>query len=396
MTGTSGLWLADEALYQALRERVRAGDAAVMPDAARLRRRAERLLHDPAPAVTDKPFTPHSPSRDPRDYVSIGTYWWPDPGLAGGVPYERRDGRLSPDVALYDRPRWDRAAEGMVLAIKAAGFLAELRFAEEAVRRLRRWFLDPETGMHPHLAHAQMIPGRCSGGPAGVIDFGLYLPVLLDHVGWLARWEQTPWTAADQDAMAAWCGRLLEWLEHHPFGLAEEACGNNHAVYYDRLVAALALFLNRPDRARAQLARTRERIGQQIEPDGRMPDELRRTCSFGYTLMNARGFVDLAWLGRRLGRDLWSWSGEGGRRIPAAVEFVHRLACSPDPWPYPQCEPIDWRMLWPVLEKAGALAGRPYAFAGVAHRMPPGFVPGAFAMVEPLHPFGQPRMPPLV
>ena len=392
--GTVGrTFLIDEHAYEQLRARVRSQDAAIKTWADQLHHRAEQLCRSPAPAVTDKRFTPHSPSRDPHDYVSIATYWWPDPDSPDGLPYTSRDGQLSPDLKLYDRARWEDAVDGIITLVKAAYFFEEPRFAKEAASRIRRWFLDPETRMNPHLKYGQMIPGRCTGRQYGVIDFSLYLPAVLDHIQWLTSLDESPWTAADQQSMSDWCDRFLTWLENDEFGRQEEAATNNHATYYDRMVVSLALFLNRQERARRQLEKTRQRIVQQIEPDGSMPRELRRTCSFGYTVMNTRGFVDLAWMSRRVDLDLWAYSGDDGRSIPAAVDFLYRLACSPNPWPYEQIEPVDWRMIWPVLEKSEAFSGQRFDAASLAHRMPADFDPDAFPLVEPIHPFGRLRSP---
>ncbi len=388
------MWLADLSAYGEIRDRCLAEESAAHAYAARLRSRAEQFCREAAPAVTDKRFTNHSPSRDPHDYVSIGTYWWPDPEAPDGLPYVQRDGQISPDFHLYDRPRWDLAADGIVTAAKGAYFLDQPRFAQEAAKRARRWFCDPETHMAPHICYAQMIPGRCTGNSAGLIDFALYLPTVLDHLQLLARLPQTPWSGTDHQTLAAWCAHLLAWLESHPFGREEEERGNNHGVYYDRMVVCLSLFLDRPERARAQLLKSLQHVTRQIRPDGSMPAELRRTCSFGYTVMNLRGFVDLAWIGRRLDVPVWSPCGtEVQSPIRSGVEFFYRCACSADPWPYEQIEPIDWRMIWPVLGKANVLSGGGYAYSRVAHRMPDDFLPELFPMNEPIHPFGEARSP---
>lgn len=253
MGHTESMWLADVGAYEALRGLCRERDAVTRPYAERLRRHAELLCRTAVPAVTDKTFTRHSPSRDAHDYVSIGTYWWPDSEAEDGLPFEQRDGHLSPHFHLYDRPRWDRAADGIVAAAKAAYFLDEPWFAQEAARRLRRWFCDPESAMNPHLRYAQMIPGSRTGSSAGLIDFSLYLPTVLDHVTLLSQLDDGAWTSTDRQVMAGWCANLLSWIEEHPFGREEEQRNNNHGVYYDRLVVCLALFLGRPRRAQAQL-----------------------------------------------------------------------------------------------------------------------------------------------
>ena len=394
-TGSGRPSLIDEREYKALRKRVRSRDAAIGPCVDMLRQRAEFLRNSPVAVVTDKRFTPHSPSKDRHDYVSVATYWWPNPDSANGLPYIRRDGHLSPDVGLYDRPRWEQTVGSIITLSRAAYFLDEPRYAEAAATRIRSWFLDPRTRMNPHLRFAQMIPGQCQGRQYGIIDFALYLPAVLDHVQLLAGRNESGWTAADQRSMRDWCDRFLKWAETHEFGRQEEAAANNHAVHYDRMVVCLALFLDRPERARAQLEKSRKRIGQQIGADGSMPHELRRTCSFGYTVMNTRGFVELAWMARSVNVDLWSYTGENGGSIPAAVDFLHRHVRSTEPWPYPQIEPIDWRMVWPVFQKVELLAQRRYDAEQLAHRMPADFQAAAFSLIEPIHPFGDQRSPAL-
>ncbi len=391
MPRTQKIWLIDRPAYDDMRRRCREGELLAQPCVVRLRSCAERICRIPAPAVTDKQFTRHSPSRDPHDYVSIATYWWPSPKTLDGLPYESRDGQLSPDIEFYDRPRWEQAANGIVTLIRAAWFLDEPRFARTAISWLRRWFVDSHTRMNPHLAFAQFIPGICSGRQYGIIDFALYLPHVLEHVRLLAEIDDSLWTADDQRALAAWCESLLSWFESHAFGKQEEATANNHGVHYDRLVVGLALYLNRWERATAQMTRSRERIAQQIEPDGTMPRELKRTCSFSYTLMNTRCFVDLAWVGSRLDMDLWSLTGPDGQSIHKAVNFLYDFACSDRDWPGEQIEPVDWRMICPILDRASILSNCRYELAAVAHRMPANFVPGLFPMVEPIHPFGRPR-----
>ncbi|MFW5857944.1 MAG: alginate lyase family protein [Planctomycetota bacterium] len=265
-------------------------------------------------------------------------------------------------------------------------------WAAAAAARVRRWFLDPETRMDAHLEHSQFVPGESTGRAFGIIEFALHLPVVLDHVRLLAGLEASPWTADDDRALRDWCAAFATWLAESDFGRVERAAANNHGTYYDRLAAHLALVLDRPDAARATLADTRARIGAQIEPDGSQPHELGRTCSFSYALMNARGFVELARMGRTLGVDLWGIDAGGGRSIPAAVDFLHRHAAGDAPWPYEQIEPIDWRMLWPVLATANDL-GASCTFESIAHRLAPDETPERILLCEPIHPFGRERTP---
>ena len=66
------------------------------PLATALRDAADRAMKDGPFSVMDKQITP--PSGDKHDYMSMGTYWWPNPNTANGLPYIRRDGERNPEI----------------------------------------------------------------------------------------------------------------------------------------------------------------------------------------------------------------------------------------------------------------------------------------------------------
>jgi len=101
MIAQERMWLADLGAYGEIRDRCLAEELPRSPT-RRGCAACGAVLPKCAPAVTDKQFTCHSPTRDPHDYVSIGTYWWPSPESSDGLPYVSRDGQLSPDFHLYD------------------------------------------------------------------------------------------------------------------------------------------------------------------------------------------------------------------------------------------------------------------------------------------------------
>ena len=64
--------------------------------AAAVRAAADRAMKEGPFSVMDKPAAP--PSGDKHDYVSMGTYWWPNPKTPNGLPYIRRDGERNPEI----------------------------------------------------------------------------------------------------------------------------------------------------------------------------------------------------------------------------------------------------------------------------------------------------------
>ena len=385
------MWLADRKHFDHLKHAIDSREPAAFAIASKLTQCAKELCEQPIPAVTDKKMNANSPSRDPHDYVSIGTYWWPNPESSTGLPYIKRDGQLSPDAGLYDRPRWDRAADAIVQLIRAAYLLGDHSYADNAVRRLRRWFLDADTRMNPHLSHAQFIPGRHTGGAPGIIDFALYLPALLDHIKLLMSFSPTAWTPQDNDAMVTWCRQLTVWMTSHPLGIQERQSKNNHGTYYDRFLAVLHLFTGERSAVIDLIRNVPHRIAEQIAPDGSAPLELKRTCSFSYSLMNAQGFLDLACIATQLNEDLWTWSAPNGASIPAAINYLFRFAISNEAWPFEQIEPIDWRIVALTAQRANTIEPDRFPLAKLSHRLPAGFDPSTFAVLAPLHPFGAER-----
>ena len=60
---------------------------------------AEKYIKMTPLSVTAKKKLP--PSKDPRDYMTLSPYWWPDSTKIDGLPYIRKDGERNPEVYEY-------------------------------------------------------------------------------------------------------------------------------------------------------------------------------------------------------------------------------------------------------------------------------------------------------
>ena len=307
-------------------------------DDAHLRRAAAVARTNVAETVTAKTMVP--PSGDKHDYMSFGPYWWPDPSKPDGLPYIRRDGEENPAAKTgSDRVRLERMVDDVEILAAAAKRFNDRAAGAEAVRKLRVFFLDPKTAMHPNLNYGQAIPGRCTGRGIGLIDTRFLVNRLLDALAVLGQTGDLP--AADLAALKSWFAAYLDWMLTSPIGRDEQDEHNNHGTAYDLQAAGLAWFVGREDLARRILENdTKKRIASQIQPDGSQPHELARTRSLTYATMNATLFCELALVGEKVGVDLWGYETADGRSIRKAVEWLMPYWSREKAWTRRQITPI--------------------------------------------------------
>ena len=343
--------------YQQLLEQAvvegRDPDGALGDAAGVIRRLAGNFGASDVPPFYPRPAPlPFEVSDDPHDYVSVATYYWPNPDTPDGLPWVRRDGQFSPHIDDYDRLRLNGAVDSVGVLALAACLDRDRRPAEETLRVLDSWFVAEATRMNPNLNHAQFTPGVDTGRCFGIIDFAVNTPKLLARLRLMLDTfpdlrEHKSWIG-----FSAWCAQLLEWLLTSDLGREEAARPNNHGVFYDLLVIDLASMVGDDDTARRVLEAVPEkRIAPQIEADGSMPHELGRTRSFDYTGMNLFGLMMLADHGPAFGVPLWGEPDDDPAKQPLyrALSFVLDHATPPVDWPYPQIGSVQREKLLPAL-----------------------------------------------
>ncbi len=332
-----------------VKARVARDDPGLKPALDKLLAEADAACKLEPASVMDKDLLP--PSGDKHDYISFGTYWWPNPKTKDGLPYIRRDGKVNQETRKQsDSPRFWRTVRS-VGTLALAYYLTEKDvYAEKAATLLRVWFLDPKTRMNPHLEFAQGIPGRCKGRSTGIIDTRC-LSDLVDAIGLLAG--SAAWTPKDQKGMVDWCAAYLQWLRTSKNGRQVDRARNNIGMWFSVQAASLSLFVGQEDAARKILSGVAEkRFDPQIDPDGRMPHELRRTKSFGYSKFNVTAMFTLATLAEKLGIDLWHWKAEDGASLRKAFDYLAQYADGKKKWPHPMLKRGGRQGLFPLLRRA--------------------------------------------
>ena len=335
----------------------------------------ERLVQAGEQAIALGPFsvmqkTRVPPSGDKHDFLSLAPYWWPDPARPGGMPYLRRDGEVNPESRRgTDDGPFAQMHEAVWTLAEAYRATKDERYAARAALLLRAWFLDPATRMNPHLDYGQAVPGLNSGRGAGIIATRR-LVLVIDAERAIAA--SPSWSAGDRTGLRTWCAAYATWLRTSKNGREEAAAKNNHGTWYDAQLVALLLFTDKRGEARSVIETTsKRRLARQIEPDGRQPEELRRTRAWSYSVMNLDGWFTLARLAGDAGIDLWNYRTRDGRALRAALDYLVPFAEGTAMWPHKQITPFESSGLVLLLRQA-AVVWKADRYTAIANRLEDG------------------------
>jgi Alginate lyase len=371
-TGAPSTVVLDGAALARIKQQLAAGNPELRAALASLLALANRDLGAGPWSVMDKTTTP--PSGNKHDYISLARYYWPTPGSANGCPYIHKDGQTNPETTgnKYDHASRHAAMDALYNLAVAWYFTGEARYAERAALVARRWFLDPATLMNPNIDFGEGIPCNRDGWSTGVLNWTEVIGEALDGIAILDS-GAPGWTSADQAAMRTWLTAFLRWLQTSPLATREAAADNNHATWYDVGVSAILVYLGQTAAAKALVqSATTKRIATQISGDGRQPQELARTNSWGYSNWNLEGFCLLASTASRVGVNLWAYSAPNGGTIAKAAGYLIAGATKgKSAWPHQQIEVFE--QSWPLspLHAAADFGGDAAARAALSQVPPP-------------------------
>lgn len=280
-------------------------------------------------------------SGNKHDYMSQARYYWPDSSKPDGKPYIVRDGMSNPELEKLDRIRLGKMASSVTTLSLAYYFSGEEKYAQKATQLIRVWFFDKATRMNPNLNYAQTIPGLYNdrGRCYGLIDTYSFIE-MLDAIQLLEKSKS--FTDKDSQKLKAWFDKLLHWMLTSELGQEERRQKNNHSVAYDAQIINFAMYVGNKKIAKKYITNfPLTRIYKQVDPDGKQPQELKRTLAFGYSQFNLSHMTDIFLMARKMGILIDDSTSEDGRNFYKAVNFLTQyLGRDVQEWPYQQIS--DW------------------------------------------------------
>jgi len=294
----------------------------------------------------------------PHDFFSEGDYWWPDPKNPGG-PYVRRDGESNPGNFVEHRRALILLSVEVPALTAAWQLTADARYAAQAQRHLRAWFVDAATRMNASLTYAQAIHGVTTGRGTGIIDTIHLVEVaraieILHRGGAISEAEFAP--------IRQWFADYTGWLTHSANGIEERDAKNNHGTCWVMQVAAFASLTG--DREAIDMGRVRFKtilLPQQMAADGSFPLELERTKPYGYSLFNLDAMAATAQILSTPADNLWTFELPDGRGMRRALAFMTPFIEDKARWRHPRDVQYydEWPMRHAALLFGGLALGKP-------------------------------------
>lgn len=282
-----------------------------------------------------------------HDFFSEGDYWWPNP-VSPDSPYVTHDGMTNPNNFTAHRYAMIRFSRIVGALASAYRLTHDTKYLQKILLHCKAWFADTATRMNPSLLYAQAVRGRFTGRGIGVID----TIQLMEVAQALYLLENEP--GMDPEILLAaknWFSEYITWLTTHPYGVTEMNALNNHGTCWVMQVACFARFTGNKkmlqfcsDRCKTKL------IPEQIEPDGSLLRELKRTKPYGYSLFNMDAFATICQILSTKEDDLWHYQTPDGRSVLKCIANLFPYIADKTKWPHKQ-DVMYWND-WPVAQPA--------------------------------------------
>jgi hypothetical protein len=267
-----------------------------------------------------------------HEFFSEGDYWWPDPANLNG-PYIQKDGLTNPNNFTAHRKAMIRFSQIVANQTSAYVITGRPKYAKQAIKHIKAWFVDTTTMMSPHLLYAQAIKGKVTGRGIGIIDM-IQLIEVAKSIEILEKRQLIK--PEDRLQIHAWFTNYLRWVNTHQYGIDEREAKNNHGTCWVMQVSAFAHLVN----DEVLLSYCKDRFLNMILPNqmderGAFPLELKRTKPYGYSLFNLDAVMTIAHMYKV--------------KYPAlkkGIDFLYPYVKDKKSWPFPQ-DVMYWEE-WPV------------------------------------------------
>ena len=260
-------------------------------------------------------------------------------GPVGGGRDRHKFGTDHPTAPRADRSDYGAATKmgnwvrdlGMAYA-----FTGDDRYARKAVDLLYHWAVNPSTRMEPLTKNFSPHRHTDSKKKQNSIEIYISLPQMFYGASFVMGHPQ--WAEKGRSAKEDFLGWAKAIAQHTDSYYK----GQHNNIYAWRTVLQAAAASIAGDRALMQRAfdKWKETAIGQIDAEGKLYHELKRTNSLGYSLYALQALTLTAEIASLHGVDLYSYrDGKGGSALRRALDYHAPYVVNPAAWPHPSVAP---------------------------------------------------------
>lgn len=294
---------------------------------------ANKVLQTEPVAVTDKSF---SISGNPHNFESLSIYWWPNPQNPTG-PYIAKDGQANPEHKQYDLPRLMKMVDNLQKVGKAYIITKDSKYYDFFCKQLDVWFINDETKMLPNFNYCQFIPGRNNGkgNPQGMID-SYNFNSIIENINKVNAIQ--PIGNKRLKALKRWMKNFASWMENSDNGKVASRYKNNQGIAYDTTLFNIYRFAGNDKKCSQVIQSCCHRIKQQIDNEGKQPEELKRTRAYFYSIWNLQHIVEFLTYANDASFDI---DNETRRKVCKSIQYLEQFIGHKEKFPYKDIS-ADW------------------------------------------------------
>lgn len=281
----------DHDVLQSLKYKVEEGDDLSISNVNSILRAADSIRKiSYFPRVTNKALTPVSD--DIHDYVSMATYYWPNPKTKNGLPYIRRDGKANPEVSKFNNyHNLIQICERVKILGLAYYYSRNDKYAKSASELINVFFLRHDTRMNPNMDHAQFIRGINNGRLTGIIEARFFVD-LLDGVQLASKSPSFP--NKYYKGLQDWFSNFLNWMESDKIIKESKKLHNNIGTSFHLQRMAYATFIGDKNKVQSIYRDDlKQLLKRQIMNDGKQHLELKRAQPVQYSIANLKYWFEI-------------------------------------------------------------------------------------------------------
>jgi hypothetical protein len=252
----------------------------------------------------------------PNEYVSLSTYYWPDPNNPDGKYIKKPE--INNDKYKYsDRKYIDiilNKIQYLALAYKISDNQA---YADKGIEFIKYFFLDSKTHMIPRLSHSGIIlkdQFKNTFTTHGcIIDTNSFY-ILGDLVEIILNSSKSKNIDRFKNAMMLWFKNMSDWFLYSDYGVKAKIRTNNWLSSYYVQVLSYLYASGQTELCKKIFEDNFEQILiTQIESDGTQQYEQSRDTPIHYCNYNLHLLTRLALIGKKYDINIWSYKNSSGK-----------------------------------------------------------------------------------